>query len=146
MQQSKERRRATRIALNVPTVVEAIGSAEAKLHENLEKVYERVEPSGDVVGKKFPGAVRDLSTNGAFITGEALPLLSRVSFTFQLDGYGQVAVIGWTLWRRREDCEVPRPDGSNALLPKGIGVLFEAVSLDARMAIHKLVTSTETAN
>lgn len=143
MKDSKERRRATRIALNVPTAVETIGSAEAALHENLAEVYERVEPDQATVGKKFPASVRDLSTNGAFITGEPLPLLSRVNFTFSLEGYGQVAIVGWTLWRRRDDCEIPRADGTSFLLPKGFGVLFEAVPLDARLAIHKLVTSIE---
>ena len=44
-------------------------------------------------GEKFPGVVRDLSTNGAFISGEPLPLLSRVAFTFPLEGFGQVEVL-----------------------------------------------------
>jgi hypothetical protein len=139
----KDKRRALRVALNVPTVVEPISQPAVELHENLARVYERVAPAGESIGQKFPGVVRDLSTNGAFIAGEALPLLSRVSFKFMLTGYGQVEVIGWTLWRRSEDCELPRADGSSALLPHGFGVLFEAIGLDARLAIHKLVTETE---
>ncbi len=43
------------------------------------------------------------------------------------------------LWRRADDCEVPAADGSMVKLPKGIGVLFEAIPLDARIAIHELV-------
>ena len=134
-----DKRRALRIALNVPTVVEPIGQPPVKLHENLAEVYERVAPSEDSIGKKFPGVVRDLSTNGAFVAGESLPLLSRVTFVFLLTGFGQVEVIGWTLWRRARDCELPRPDGSSVILPHGFGVLFEAIPLDARLAIHKLV-------
>jgi hypothetical protein len=129
-----------RIALDVPTVVEGIDQPAVKLHENLERVYQRVVPADGVVGRKFPGVVRDLSTNGAFVAGDAIPLLSRVTFTFILSGYGPVEAIGWTLWRREEDCEIPRADGSLALLPRGSGVLFEAIPLDARIAIHKLVT------
>lgn len=136
---NKDKRRALRVALNVPTVVEPIGQPAVELHSNLAKVYERVEPAAENLGEKLPGVVRDLSTNGAFIAGEALPLLSRVSFSFMLTGFGQVEVIGWALWRRSEDCELPRPDGSTALLPHGFGVLFEAIPLDARLAIHKLV-------
>lgn len=135
-----EHRRALRIAVNIPTLVEPIGQPEVKLHENLAAVYQRVNATADMVGEKFPGVMRDLSTNGAFIAGEPLPLLSRVAFTFPLDGFGQVEVLAWTLWRREQDCEIPRSDGSMLELPKGFGVLFEAIPLDARLAIHKLVS------
>ena len=135
-----EKRRALRIQLNVPTVIKPIGQPDIKLHENLEKVYERVVASKEHIGEKFPGVVRDLSTNGAFIAGSALPLLSRVAFTFPLEGYGQVEVLAWTLWRRHESCEIPRDEGDPFVLPKGFGVLFEAIPLDARLAIQKLVT------
>ena len=136
----QEQRRALRIAVNIPTLVEPVGQPDVRLHDNLAAVYHRVDASTDLVGEKFPGVVRDLSTNGAFIAGEALPLLSRVAFTFALDGFGQVEVLAWTLWRRDDTCEVPRSDGSMLELPKGFGVLFEAIPLDARMAIHELVS------
>ena len=74
-----ENRRALRVALNVPTVIEPIGQPVVELHENLARVYQRVEPANVKLGEKFPGVLRDLSTNGAFIAGEALPLLSRVT-------------------------------------------------------------------
>ena len=135
---SPEKRRALRIQLNVPTLVEPIGQPEMKLHENLEKVYERVMANKEQIGSKFPGVMRDLSTNGAFIAGEPLPLLTRVSFTFPLEGYGQVETLAWTLWRRQEDCEIPRDEDDPVVLPKGFGVLFEAIPLDARLAIQKL--------
>ncbi len=135
-----ERRHALRINTNIPTLIEVIGQREMKLHPNLAAVYERVKPSGESVGKKFPGVVRDLSTNGAFLSGPPLPLLSRVAFTFALDDFGQVEVLGWTLWRRTADCEIP-VEGQPApvKLPAGFGVLFEAISLEARQAIAALV-------
>ena len=136
-----ENRQALRVALNVPTVVEVIDQPAIELHPSLARVYQRVEPNRAAVGHKFPGALRDLSTNGCFIAGEALPLLSRVTFSFELQDFGPVTVYGWTLWRRESDCEIPRADGATALLPRGFGVLFEAIPLDARVAIHRLVVS-----
>lgn len=143
MTKKKDNRRARRIALNAPTFVESIGQPAIKLHDNLAKVYTRVEPDTATVGEKFPGVVRDLSTNGAFVAGPALPLLTRVAFTFPLEGYGQVEALAWVLWRRDEECSVPRADGKVAELPKGFGVLFEAIPLEARIAIHKLVESAD---
>lgn len=134
-----EKRRAQRVILNTPTLVEAINQPEIKLHANLGKVYERIDANGERVGEKLPGVVRDLSTNGAFITGVSMPLLSRVAFSFALEGFGQVEVLAWVLWRRTDDCEIPRSDGEMVTLPKGFGVLFEAIPLDARIAIHELV-------
>ena len=134
-----EKRRAQRIILNTPTLIEAIKQPEIRLHDNLAAVYERVRANGDRVGEKLPGVVRDLSTNGAFLTGVTMPLLSRVAFSFALEGHGQVEVLGWVLWRRTDDCELPGKDGSMVPLTKGIGVLFEAIPLDARIAIHEYV-------
>ncbi len=140
-QKQQEKRRALRIALNVPTLIESIGQPDVRLPDALAKVYERVESDASSSGKKYPGVVRDLSTNGAFIAGDPLPLLSRVAFSFALDGFGQVEVLGWTLWRRSDDCTLARPSGAEVMLPKGFGVLFEAVPLEARIAIHKLVAA-----
>lgn len=134
-------RRALRVAVNLPTVVEVVDQPQVALHPSLAQVYQRVDPDPEYVGRKFPAAVRDLSTNGAFVAGVALPLLSRVTFSFELRGFGQAEVWGWTLWRRSADCELPRTGGASALLPKGFGVLFEAIPLDARIAIHRMVES-----
>lgn len=141
MTQAVDNRQALRVALNLPTVVEVIDQPRIELEPALARVYQRVEPNPQAIGRKFPGALRDLSTNGAFVAGEALPLLSRVTFSFELEGFGPVTVFGWTLWRRESDCELPRPDGTTALLPRGFGVLFEAIPLDARVAIHRLVVA-----
>ena len=133
-----ERRHAPRVNVNIPTLVEVIGQRELQLHPNLAAVYERVESSLENVGKKFPGVLRDLSTNGAFISGAAL--LARLAFTFPLDGHGQVEVLGWVMWRRKADCEIPREGGGVLKLAAGFGVLFEAIPLDARLAISKRVS------
>jgi hypothetical protein len=137
---STDNRRARRIVVNVPAVVESIGQPPVSLHPNLAAVYSRVDADSAHVGTRFPGVVRDLSTNGAFIAGDPLPLLSRVSVRFDLEGFGSIDAVGWVLWRRSADCEVPTPDGNNAFLPRGIGILFEALALDARTAIARLVS------
>lgn len=135
-----ERRHAARVSVNLPTVVEVVGHREAELHPNLAKVYQRVLPASELVGETFAGVVRDLSTNGAFIAGTPAPLLSRVTFSFGIMGHaGAIEVLGWTLWRRTADCEVPREGADPVFLPAGFGVLFEAISLEARQAISRLV-------
>jgi hypothetical protein len=134
-----ERRHAPRVNVNIPTLVEVIGQRELQLHPNLATVYERVAPPMEQVGKRFPGIVRDLSINGAFISGTALPLLSRVAFTFPFEGYGQIEVLGWVMWRRTADCEIPREGGGTLPLAAGFGALFEAIPLEARIAIARKV-------
>lgn len=133
-----EKRRARRVLLNVPTVVQALAPADKAMSMQAEPGYERVTSSVQTAGWSFPAVVRDISVNGAFIAGEPLPLLTRVQFTFPLEGYGEIDVLGWSLWRREADCEVPGPEGVT-VLPRGFGVLFEAIPLDARIAIHKFV-------
>jgi hypothetical protein len=132
-------RRALRIQVSQPTVLHALGQPEVALHPNLVAVYERVRAARERVGERLPGIVRDLSTNGAFIASEPLPLLSRVALGFEIDGHGPVEALGWVMWRRTADCEIPRADGTMAALPRGFGVLFESIPLDARLAIHRLV-------
>jgi hypothetical protein len=135
---TSEKRRARRIGVNIPTVVEVIDRPPIDLHPNLLKVYERVACNMEAAGKRFPGVIRDLSTNGVFITGHPLPLLSRTLFQFSLEGFGTVEALGWVLWRRSNDCELPRGSGT-ITLPKGFGILLEAIPLDARLAIHEMV-------
>lgn len=111
-----------------------------QLHPNLQKVFRRVDADRSSIGTKFPAVVRDLSTNGAFISGTPLPLLSRVAIKFDLKGVGMIDAIGWVLWQRMDDCEVPGAQGTSAL-PKGFGVLFEAIPMETRSAIANLVNS-----
>ncbi|MEO6772143.1 MAG: PilZ domain-containing protein [Kofleriaceae bacterium] len=134
-----EPRRAPRLVINAPAVIESIGQASMQLHPNLARVFRRVEADKSSVGTKFPAMIRDLSTNGAFVSGAPLPLLSRVALKFELKGVGIVDAIGWVLWQRMDDCEVPNAD-TNATLPKGFGVLFEAIPMETRIAIAALVS------
>jgi hypothetical protein len=135
-----ESRRAPRLIVNAPAVIESIGQGPMQLHPNLAKVFRRVDADRSAIGTKFPAVVKDLSTNGAFISGTPLPLLSRVAIKFDLKGVGMIDAIGWVLWQRMDDCEVPGAQGA-ATLPKGFGVLFEAIPMETRSAIAKLVNT-----
>lgn len=131
-------RRAPRLVVNAPAVVESIGQGSMQLHPNLAKVFRRVDADRSSIGSKFPAVVRDLSTNGAFISGAPLPLLSRVALKFEVKGVGTIDAIGWVLWQRMDDCELPGQAASQTL-PKGFGVLFEAIPMETRSAIAALV-------
>ena len=109
------------------------------LHPNLDSVFRRVEADATTVGKRFPAVVRDLSTNGAFISGPPLPLLARVAVKFEVRGIGPIDAVGWVLWQRLDDCELPIATGGKTTLPKGFGVLFEFIPLETRAAIAALV-------
>ena len=133
-----ELRRAARLVINAPAIVESIGQGPMQLHPNLAAVFRRVEADTTTLGKRFPAVVRDLSTNGAFVSGAPLPLLARVAIKFELKGVGPVDAVGWVLWQRASDCELPTSSG-NITLPKGFGVLFESIPLEIRSAIAALV-------
>jgi hypothetical protein len=133
-----DNRRAARLVVNSPAVVESIGQVPMTLHPNLAAVFKRVEADGSTIGKRFPAVVRDLSTNGAFISGPTLPLLSRVAVKFDVRGIGSVDAVGWVLWQRADDCELPGENGM-VTLPKGFGVLFESIPLETRAQIASLV-------
>ena len=134
-----ELRRAARLVVNAPAVVESIGQVAMALHPNLAAVFRRVDADATTVGQRFPAGVRDLSTNGAFVAGPTLPLLARVALKFEVRGIGPIDAIGWVLWQRLEDCELPAVVGAATSLPKGFGVLFESVPLETRAAIAALV-------
>ena len=134
-----EHRRAARLVVNAPAVVESIGQVGMTLHPNLAAVFRRVEADGTTIGQRFPAVVRDLSTNGAFISGTPLPLLSRVALKFEVRGIGAIDAVGWVLWQRTHDCELPAEAGPTKL-PKGFGVLFESIPLETRAAIAALVS------
>jgi hypothetical protein len=133
-----ELRRAQRLVINAPAIVESIGQGPMHLHPNLAAVFRRVQADATTIGKRFPAVVRDLSTNGAFISAPPLPLLSRVAVKFEVKSIGAIDAVGWVLWQRAEDCELPLPTGTVSL-PKGFGVLFESIPLEIRSAIAALV-------
>ena len=134
-----DHRRAARLVVNTPAVIESIGQVSMTLHPNLATVFRRVEADASTIGKRFPAVVRDLSTNGAFISGTPLPLLSRVAVKFDVRGIGPIDAVGWVLWQRLDDCELPAETG-DVTLPKGFGVLFESIPLETRAAIAALVS------
>ena len=136
-----ELRRAARLVINAPAIVESIGQGEMQLHPNLAAVFRRVEANLSTLSQRFPAVIRDLSTNGAFISAEPLPLMSRVAVKFEIKGVGAVDAVGWVMWQRTEDCELPSPNGP-VKLPKGFGVLFESIPLEIRAAIAALVPRT----
>lgn len=133
-----ELRRAARLVINAPAIVESIGQSPMQLHPNLAAVFRRVDADTSTIGMRFPAVVRDLSTNGAFISGAPLPLLARVAVKFEMKNIGAVDAVGWVLWQRAEDCVLPMATG-NITLPKGFGVLFESIPLEIRSAIAALV-------
>lgn len=134
---SMEHRRARRILLNSPTVVEVVGQPAIELPPQVAKVYQRVESDVTSLGRRFPGIVRDLSTNGAFIAAEPVPLMSRIAMQFDFEGQ-RVDSLCWVLWRRDADAEIASSVGT-VMLPRGIGVLFESIPLDVRIAIARAV-------
>jgi hypothetical protein len=135
-----EQRRAARLVVNSPAIVESIGQVPMTLHPNLAAVFKRVEADASTIGKRFPAVVRDLSTNGAFISGPTLPLLSRVALKFDVRGIGGIDAVGWVLWQRADDCELPGESGT-VTLPKGFGILFESIPLETRSQIASLVAA-----
>jgi hypothetical protein len=135
---SREQRRARRVAVSLPALIESIGQPEVSLHPTVAAVYTRVAADRTSLGANGPGIVRDLSTNGAFIGCEPLPLLARVRVGFDLPQYGAVEAIGWVLWARTRDCEITDALGDSVPLPRGVGILFESLSIEARVHIAKM--------
>jgi hypothetical protein len=136
-----EHRRAARLVVNAPAIVESIGQIAMNLHPSLQAVFRRVEADASTVGKRFPAIIRDLSTNGAFISGVALPLLARVAIKCEIRGIGVIDAVGWVLWQRTADCKLPGEGGTSTVLPQGFGVLFESIPLETRAAIAAFVSS-----
>ena len=133
---AKEQRRARRLKVDIPTAVEAITAQPTPLSEELRAVYERVEPARDYLNRPTLFTVRDVSSNGAFLEGPPLSLLSRVRFKLPFGGGADSDAIGWVMWRRTAPCRIDGPYGKVQLEP-GIGVLFEAFPLEVRLEIAR---------
>jgi hypothetical protein len=139
---SSERRRARRIKVEIPTAVEAIAAVELPLSDALQAVYERVVPALDYLGRPTLFTVRDVSSNGAFLEGPPLSLLSRVRFKLPFGDGQESDAIGWVMWRRTAPCRIDGPYGKVQLEP-GIGVLFEAFPLEVRLEIARRASAAE---
>jgi hypothetical protein len=131
-----DRRRARRLKVEIPTAVEAISAEELPMSAELQAVYERVAPARDYLGRRTLFTVRDVSSNGAFLEGPPLSLLSRVRFKLPFGEGRESDVVGWVMWRRTAPCRIDGPYGKVQLEP-GIGVLFEAFPLDVRLEIAR---------
>jgi hypothetical protein len=136
-------RREARMGVNWKVTIEKLGEREQKLPPELAAVYERVKADVSGVGTRTQALMRDVSMNGAFVEGESLPLLSRVAMVMEVPGYRKVEAVGWVMWRRREGCTIARDDGHKVTLGPGFGVLFEWVSLEARLEIARRIARNQ---
>jgi hypothetical protein len=132
-------RRDARIEVAWNVTCEKTVEIEQTLQPALAEVYERVHADPSDQGKRFPATLRDLSVNGAFLEAEPLPLLSRVVLSIEVPSYRQVEAVGWVLWRRSAPCTITRPSGAPVTLGAGFGVVFEWISLEARLEIARRV-------
>jgi hypothetical protein len=135
---ANEDRAAPRLSVSFPATIESIGQPAVTLLPAVAAVYQRVSADESAVGSTVYGTVKDLSSNGAFVACDPLPLLSRVLLTFELPSVGPLEAVGWVLWSRVADCDVTDGHGRDVTLPRGIGVVFEALALEARAAIARL--------
>ena len=106
--------------------------------EPLKKVYERVHADPVDKGKRFAATLRDLSVNGAFLEAEVLPLLSRVVALIDIPSFRQVEAVGW-VFGAAPGRTITRPNGAPITLGAGFGVVFEWISLEARLEIARRV-------
>jgi hypothetical protein len=132
-------RRDARIEVAWNVACEKTVEIEQALQPALARVYERVHADESDKGKRFAATLRDLSVNGAFLEGEPLPLLSRVVMAIEVPSFRSVEAVGWVLWRRTAPCTVTRPTGAPVTLGAGFGVVFEWISLEARLEIARRV-------
>ena len=132
-------RRDARIEVAWNVACEKTVEIEQTLQKPLVDVYERVRADESDKGKRFAATLRDLSVNGAFLEAEPLPLLSRVVMSIDVPSFRKVEAVGWVLWRRTAPCTITRPSGAPVTLGAGFGVVFEWISLEARLEIARRV-------
>ncbi|MBU1241556.1 PilZ domain-containing protein [Myxococcota bacterium] len=135
------RRKNPRLYFDIPIEFEVLPAHDVNLPPELARVFQRVHPNEEGVGKRQTGKMRDLSSTGSFISGSPPPLLSRVGLIFGIPGFSKVEAIGWILWRRTETITLDDKE-----LPLGFGVLFEYLSPEARLHIDRLVTMQNSAS
>lgn len=136
---TRVKRRDARIEVAWNVACEKVVEIEQRLAPELEAVYERVRADKEGTGRRFQGTLRDLSVNGAFIEADPLPLLSRVAMAIEVPNFKNVEAVGWVLWRRTGPCTIKRPNGAPITLGAGFGVVFEWISLEARLEIARRV-------
>lgn len=132
-------RRASRIDVNIPVRVLVQGAPSGSLNSPSPVNFEAVPVPTEMEGARLHGTITNLSLNGAFValTGEVPPLLSRLETAFELEGFGPVVANCIVMWRTVAD-----NTAASFLVPtasSGVGLLFEAIPLEARQAIADLV-------
>jgi hypothetical protein len=131
-----DRRRAARIPVDIPATVETLGRALGGAL--MEPQFERISVLEPSISRKFDAIVRDLSVDGAQLTAAfAPPLLTHLSLSFVLPGYGVALAMCIVRWRK--DAGPENADGPPS--PAAFGVLFEAVDLAVRRTISEIVIS-----
>jgi hypothetical protein len=133
-----DQRAAHRLSVAFPATIESIGQAPPALLPEVAAVYQRVHADETSIGATVFGTVRDLSSNGAFVACEPLPLLSRVLLGFELASIGPVEAVAWVMGARIADVTVHDAHGREVTLPRGVGLIFESLALEARAAIARL--------
>jgi hypothetical protein len=133
------KRRDARIEVAWNVACEKTVEIEQALQSPLSEVYERIRADPTDKGKRFAATLRDLSVNGAFLEAAPLPLLSRVVMVIDMPSFREVEAVGWVLWRRTASCTITRPSGAPVTLGAGFGVIFEWISLEARLEIARRV-------
>lgn len=137
----RQRRRDARIEVAWNVSCEKVVEIEQNLPAGLAEVYERVHADTTDVGRRFDATLRDLSVNGAFIEADPLPLMSRVVMVVEIPGFKNIEAVGWVLWRRTGACTIKRSDGTQLSLGAGFGMVFEWISLEARLEIARRVAA-----
>ncbi len=135
----KLERREARLVVDWPVAMEKILSRAQLLPLQLQGAYERVESEPSRIGKRFAARLADVSPNGGFLIGEPLPLLSRVAMVIDVPDWEPVEAIGWVMWRRLKPTQSVGADGPSVALPAGFGVLFEWISMEARIELSRRI-------
>ena len=76
------RRKSPRLYFDLPVSYEVLPAHMIQLPPELARVFQRVTPSEEGLGRKVEGRLRDLSSTGAFVSGNPPPLLTRVGLIF----------------------------------------------------------------
>ena len=143
MNRASERRRAVRVQVRIPAVIEVLGSQPGRFDPD----YESLAIPNEFAGRRFEGTILDLSVNGARVMSPIIPaVMSRLSLSFDVPGFGSTLAACLVMWRRTTPAiSMPPVEGGSQgeATQGGFGVLFEAFDLMARLAIAQLAATAE---
>ena len=132
-------RRAARVDVRIPAVVQVQGPLSGSLSSPMSTNYEAVPVPDEMQGAELEGTIVNLSLNGAFVAvaGQVPPLLGRLAVRFELEGFGPVLAHCIVMWRSVVGALAA--DYLSSSSASGVGVLFEAIPIEARQAIADVV-------